>query len=142
MADLLSTERLIHDTTSLCAACKNAVPARVVALADGQVVMRKTCPVHGDQHVRLSTSAEWYERTRAVRPKKAPPLRTPREIQLGCPFDCGACAQHEQKVRLPVVTITSACNLDCPICYVHNKNDGAYHMGIDDLGRIADELPK
>ena len=44
----------------------------------------------------------------------------------GCPFDCGACASHQQKVYLPVVPITSACNLDCPICYTVNKNDGAH----------------
>ncbi len=143
MADRMSPpseDRLIHETTSLCAVCKNAVPARVVALPGGEVHMRKRCPVHGEQAVRLSTSAEWYERTRAIRPKKAPPRYTPREIKLGCPFDCGACTQHEQKVRLPVVTITSACNLECPICYVHNKNQDAYHMGIEDLRKILAHL--
>lgn len=34
---------------------------------------------------------------------------------------------------MPVVTITSACNLDCPICYVHNKNDDAFHMRVEDF---------
>jgi uncharacterized radical SAM superfamily Fe-S cluster-containing enzyme len=63
-----------------------------------------------------------------------------KAIALGCPFDCGACAQHEQRVRLPVVTITSACNLDCPICYVHNKNDGAFHMPPADLRAVLAHL--
>jgi len=31
------------------------------------------------------------------------------------------------------VTITSACNLDCPICYTHNNNDSAYHMSEAEL---------
>jgi uncharacterized radical SAM superfamily Fe-S cluster-containing enzyme len=43
-------------------------------------------------------------------------------------------------VRLPVVTITSACNLDCPICYVYNKNDGAYHMDVAAFRRVLQHL--
>ena len=39
-----------------------------------------------------------------------------------------------------MVTITSACNLDCPICYVHNKNDGAFHMGTEDFKRVLGHL--
>jgi uncharacterized radical SAM superfamily Fe-S cluster-containing enzyme len=93
------------------------------------VMMEKTCPEHGAQSVRLSDDVDWYQRTRAVTPPKAPP-RSPNKkaVHHGCPFDCGPCESHEQRVRLPVVTITSACNLDCPICYVHNKNDDAFHM--------------
>jgi 7,8-dihydro-6-hydroxymethylpterin dimethyltransferase len=62
-----SGERLVHTTTSLCRTCKEAVPARVVAVASGEVWMTKTCAHHGAQEVRLSTSAAWYEQTRAVR---------------------------------------------------------------------------
>lgn len=133
-------EQLIHVTTSLCRVCKNAVSAQVVSLPTGEVWMRKTCEVHGPQEVRLSTSAEWYERTRAMRPKRVPPKIIKKEVEHGCPFDCGPCTSHEQKIRLPVVTITSACNLDCPICYVHNKNDNAFHMGIEDFKKIVEHL--
>jgi 7,8-dihydro-6-hydroxymethylpterin dimethyltransferase len=92
--------------------------------------MEKTCPAHGPQSVTLSDDVDWYERTRAIVPTKNPPslARHGKAVHHGCPFDCGPCEAHEQKVRLPVVTITSACNLDCPICYVHNKNDDAFHM--------------
>jgi uncharacterized radical SAM superfamily Fe-S cluster-containing enzyme len=130
---------LLHETTSLCLVCKNAVPAVVVARG-GEVFMEKTCPAHGFQEARLSNSAEWYERTRRIAPVDAPPRHRPREIALGCPFDCGACEAHRQKVRLPVITITSACNLDCPICYVHNKNDDAWHMGEEELRRTLSHL--
>jgi 7,8-dihydro-6-hydroxymethylpterin dimethyltransferase len=133
-------ERLIHETTSLCKVCKNSVPARVMATASSEVWMRKACPEHGEQEVRLSTDAGWYERTRSISPRSVPPRSTPKPVHHGCPFDCGACELHEQKVRLPVLTITSACNLDCPICYVHNKNDGAYHMAIDDFRKILGHL--
>lgn len=132
--------RVLHQTTSLCKVCKNALPADVVADAAGEVWMQKTCVEHGSQRVRLSTSAEWYQRTRAMQQRRVSPRIVKRPVDHGCPFDCGPCTNHTQRVRLPVVTITSACNLDCPICYVHNKNHGAFHMGVDDFARILEQL--
>ena len=132
-------EQRLHVTTSLCKVCKNAVEAEVVATADHAVWMRKACPEHGAQEVQLSDDAGWYQRTRAYAPRRVPPAAG-RPVEHGCPFDCGPCASHTQKVRLPVVTITSACNLDCPICYVHNKNDDAYHMAVGDFDRILAHL--
>ena len=41
---------------------------------------------------------------------------------------------------MSIVPITSACNLDCPICYTHNKNEGAYHMGEDELRAVLGHL--
>ncbi|MCE9572569.1 MAG: radical SAM protein [Deltaproteobacteria bacterium] len=133
-------ERLLHRTTSVCRACRNAIAADVVATATGEVWMRKRCDDHGAQEVRLSTSAAWYEETRAMTQHRVAPRTGKRPVALGCPFDCGPCEAHGQKVRLPVVTITSACNLDCPICYVHNKNHDPYHMSPDDFGRILGHL--
>jgi uncharacterized radical SAM superfamily Fe-S cluster-containing enzyme len=132
-------ERVLHETTSLCRTCKSAVPATVHAVGT-DVVMRKRCPEHGPQEVTLSNDAAWYEKTRAIQPKKTPPRVVKKEVDHGCPFDCGPCASHEQKVRLPVITITSACNLDCPICYVHNKNDDAFHMKAEDFERTIQHL--
>jgi 7,8-dihydro-6-hydroxymethylpterin dimethyltransferase len=132
--------RLLHETTSLCGTCKNALPARVVASPEGEVWMNKTCPVHGEQAVRISTSAAWYERTRAVVPVETRPRRVMKEVTHGCPFDCGPCSTHTQKIRMPVVTITSQCDLACPICYVHNKNDGAFHMSREEFARVLEKL--
>ncbi len=135
----LISGRLLHSTTSLCKDCKQAIPADLIASAADEVWMTKTCPVHGDQEVRISTSVAWYERTRAIAAQpNPPPERHP--VDKGCPFDCGPCESHTQQVRLPVVTITSACNLDCPICYVHNKNDDAYHMPVGEFDQILANL--
>jgi len=134
-----ATERLIHTTNSLCRSCKEAIPASVVAVG-AEVWMRKACATHGAQEVRLSTSVEWYEQTRAIKQRFTPPSVIKKEVEHGCPFDCGPCTAHTQKVRLPVVTITSACNLDCPICYVHNKNDDAYHMPLEDFAMVLEHL--
>ena len=91
--------------------------------------------------MQLSNSATaWYEATRAIPPVPGRPQIQKTAVDKGCPFDCGPCPSHTQKIRLPVVTITSACNLDCPICYVHNKNDGAFHMGTEDFKRVLGHL--
>ncbi|MFO0759383.1 MAG: radical SAM protein [Byssovorax sp.] len=140
MATPEAPPRLLHETTSLCRVCKNAVPARVLALPSGEVWMHKRCAAHGEQEVRLSTDAAWYERTRKIMPIDARPKTVRRPVDLGCPFDCGPCASHTQKPALPVVTITSACDLSCPICYVHNKNEGAFHMGRDEFARVLEHL--
>lgn len=130
---------LIHRTTSLCGTCRRAVAAEVRESADGGAWMEKACPEHGDQRVRLSDDAGWYARTRRIRPPSAPPPgRQPHES--GCPFDCGPCESHDQRVRLPVVTITSACDLRCPICYVHNKNEDPFHMGRGEFARVLEHL--
>jgi 7,8-dihydro-6-hydroxymethylpterin dimethyltransferase len=133
------SERLLHETTSLCGTCKNALPARVVDRG-GEAWMTKACPAHGPQAVRLSPSASWYEATRAIGTRAVPPPRARKEVERGCPFDCGPCTSHSQKIRMPVVTITSACDLACPVCYVHNKNDDAFHMSTDEFGRVLDRL--
>ncbi len=136
----MTGERLLNTTTSLCRTCKEAVTASIVALPNDEVWMKKTCETHGPQEVRLSTNAAWYERARATKQQYVAPRVVKKEIEHGCPFDCGPCTLHTQKVRLPVVTITSACNLDCPICYVHNKNDDAYHMPLEDFRMILEHL--
>jgi hypothetical protein len=132
-------DRPIHETTSLCRRCRNGVPARVVERR-GEVWMQKECAAHGPAEVRLSNNAAWYEETRAITPPPAPPPAFKNEVVHGCPFDCGPCTSHTQRIRMPVVTITSACDLDCPMCYVHNKNDGAFHMDKAEFGRVLDQL--
>ncbi|MDP2305889.1 MAG: radical SAM protein [Pseudomonadota bacterium] len=133
-------DRLLHLTSSLCRVCKHGLPARVVARrsASGEEVwLRKSCPAHGAQEVCLCTSVPWYIETRAWKFTRRPPREVKRAVDLGCPFDCGPCEQHQVDLAMPVVTITSACNLDCPICYVHNKNDGAFHMALEDFRSVV-----
>ena len=132
------TERLLKTTTSLCATCKRAVPAELWRVA-GQVVMRKRCDAHGAAEVIVSPDADWYDAVVGFAPVLTRPVPR-REVAQGCPFDCGPCASHEQQVQLPIVPITSACNLDCPICYTHNKNAGAYHMSEAELQAILGHL--
>jgi uncharacterized radical SAM superfamily Fe-S cluster-containing enzyme len=101
--------------------------------------MRKRCEAHGASEVIVSSNAAWYESVVGYPPVlAAPQART--SVSQGCPFDCGPCTSHEQQVQLPIVPITSACNLDCPICYTHNKNDAAFHMTEAQLAAVLAHL--
>jgi 7,8-dihydro-6-hydroxymethylpterin dimethyltransferase len=132
------TDRLLRTTTSLCATCKRAAPAELWRI-DERVVMKKVCDTHGPAEVIVSPNADWYDEVMGYAPvmTKPPALR---EVSQGCPFDCGPCTSHEQTAQLPIVPITSACNLDCPICYTHNKNEGAFHMSEEQLAAILGHL--
>jgi 7,8-dihydro-6-hydroxymethylpterin dimethyltransferase len=132
------TDRLLRTTTSLCAVCKRAAPAEVWRTG-ARVVMRKVCDVHGPADVEIASNADWYDEIIGQAPVMTRPTAR-KQVDQGCPFDCGPCASHEQQVQLPIVPITSACNLDCPICYTHNRNDGAYHMSERELAAILGHL--
>lgn len=139
------SRQLLHRTVGLCGTCRRALEAQVVEDQSGQVWMFKTCPEHGEQNVKLSPNAAWYKATRgtpsesssgALDSSSNPPL----EVEHGCPFDCGPCASHSQPIRMPVVTITSACDLNCPMCYVHNKNDNAFFMSREEFSLVVKRL--
>ena len=131
-------DQLLSDTTSLCASCKCSIPAQLWQV-DQQVWMRKVCPQHGKQEILISPNAVWYQAMMAMTPVLTPPISS-KTVQQGCPFDCGPCANHQQQALLPIVTITSSCNLDCPICYTHNRNSDSYQMSEHELRVIIGHL--
>lgn len=127
-------------TKSLCGVCKRSVDAKVL-FRDGKVWFDKFCPEHGHQECAVASSVEWYLDALSFVAPNTPPKRISTKVSdQGCPHDCGACPSHQQKVYLPVVPITSACNLDCPICYTINKNDHAHVMSTDEMQTILRHL--
>jgi uncharacterized radical SAM superfamily Fe-S cluster-containing enzyme len=127
-------------TKSLCGVCKRSVDAKVL-FRDGIVWFDKFCPEHGHQECAVASSVEWYLDALSFFSPNRPPKRISTPVSdAGCPFDCGACPSHQQKVYLPVVPITSACNLDCPICYTINKNDHAHVMTTEEMQTIIRHL--
>jgi MoaA/NifB/PqqE/SkfB family radical SAM enzyme len=126
-------------TKSLCGTCKLAVDAKII-FRDGKVWFDKFCPDHGHEECLAASSVEWYLDALSFVAPNTPPKRISKPVSAGCPFDCGACPSHQQKVYLPVIPITSSCNLDCPICYTINKNDDAHNMSVDDMAAILGHL--
>lgn len=126
-------------TKSLCSVCKRQVDAKIL-IRQGTVVMDKFCPEHGQHEALVSNSAEWYLDALSFVAPSIPPKTVHKPVSKGCPHDCGPCESHAQKVFLPVVPITSACNLDCPICYTINKNDNPFHLPKERFAEILRHL--
>ena len=127
-------------TKGLCRVCKEAVDAKIV-FRQGAVFFDKFCPQHGHQEALVASSAEWYLDCLSFVAPCHPPRQARKPVSgRGCPFDCGPCDSHQQKVYLPVVPIISGCNLDCPICYTVNKNDGAFRMSKEEFRSILKHL--
>lgn len=135
-----STQTYFSMTKGLCRVCKESVDAKIV-FRNGAVYFDKFCTEHGHQEALVASSAEWYLDCLSFVAPCRPPRKARKPVSArGCPFDCGPCDSHQQKVYLPVVPIISGCNLDCPICYTVNKNDGAYRMSKEEFRAILKHL--
>ncbi len=124
-------------TTALCPACGAMVPARVVR-RDGRVFLEKLCPSDGVRAALVCSDPAWYEESRSyVKPGRLPLARSVEEFR-GCPGSCGSCPEHRQHVCLPVIEITNACDLDCPICLKNRRK--AFEMAEAEFGSVLDRL--
>jgi hypothetical protein len=124
-------------THSVCARCRKLVPAKVVA-EDGGVFFLKFCPEHGEsRNLVRSDPAGYLPAQRYVKPAWVP-LEAPGDTAAPCPDGCGFCSRHEQHLCLPIVEITSRCDLCCPICLVDAGR--AWDMSVGEFNRILDNL--
>ena len=127
----------LGSTQSLCPECLALVPAKIVE-RNGRVYFRKRCPAHGPREDFVCSDVGWFDRTNFSLPGKVP-FAFGIEPQRGCPYDCGLCTEHEQHTCLGLLEITSACNLECPMCFAASGPDGV-HLSIDDCRRAIDRL--
>jgi hypothetical protein len=112
--------RLYSHTQALCPFCLAKVPARIVS-RDAKVFLEKFCARHGFSEAMISSDTAWYEASMEyVKPKQQPLQWNVPEFK-GCPESCGFCPEHQQHTCLPVIEITSQCNLQCPVCLKHFK---------------------
>ena len=111
-------------TTSLCPICSTTVQADIFE-TDGKVMIRKTCPNHGDFEDIYWSDAEMYLKAEKWK-SKAQKIENPKyPVVDGCPFDCGLCDIHKTPTLLANIDVTNRCNLRCPICFA-NANAAGY----------------
>lgn len=126
-----------HHTQALCPTCRAKVTARAVERGE-QVFLEKFCPEHGFSDVLISSDATWYRNSM----KYVKPGQAPREIAVndfrGCPESCGSCPQHQQHTCLPVIEITTDCNLSCQVCLKHLGTP--WRMSKAEFSAIVDTL--
>ena len=124
-------------TQSACNTCRRIVPAKVTADDDG-VYLRKFCPEHGERQTLVrSDPADYLQSLRYVRPAWLPRCFAGR-TDVPCPEGCGVCGRHEQHACLPIVEITSRCDLSCPACLVDAGDDR--DMTLEELRGLLDTL--
>lgn len=121
----------------MCRSCREIVPARVF-FRDGQVWQESLCPRCQNVPALIAGDQAWYlDNVLKSFPDRSP-LKGARPPQRGCPHDCGPCRWHATPCQLPVISITNACNLNCPICFTYNRKDPLYFMPLDALDRTLD----
>lgn len=131
-------ETNLGSTRAWCPDCQTVEHALYSATPDG-VFMERICAKHGTRRTLVCRTAEWFmDRTRLARPIRQNAKLRP--VSRGCPFDCGPCANHAGRLRLPIFSITNNCNLQCPICFTHNRPDRIYNKSPEELDAILDHI--
>jgi len=105
----------ISTTASLCPVCLKRIPASRIA-DDNRIYMLKQCPEHGEYRALLwQGQPSWDAWERPTVPSQ--PLACFTEVEKGCPFDCGLCADHWKQTCAALIEVTQRCNLNCRFCF-------------------------
>jgi len=105
------------------------------------VLMRKSCPDHGDFQDLYWSDFDQWERARKYA-VVGDGLENPRTRTVkGCPYDCGICQNHKSQTILSIIDVTNRCNLRCPICFANAASAGyEYELTLDAIKGIIDNL--
>jgi 7,8-dihydro-6-hydroxymethylpterin dimethyltransferase len=130
-------EKIYNRTRSLCPACGQKVDAFILE-KEGAVFLEKQCPQHGVSCALISSDASWYrDSLHFVKPRKQP-RALGADTFTSCPESCGLCPEHGQHTCLPVIEITSSCDLNCQICLKQWKNQ--QEMSVQEFSGVLDTL--
>jgi uncharacterized radical SAM superfamily Fe-S cluster-containing enzyme len=124
-------------TTSLCEACLDLVPAKVI-VEDGCVFYLKRCREHGVQKTLISDDLAYYKAQKDWLKPGDRPLAPQTRTDHGCPWDCGLCPDHEQHSCLALIEINEACNLSCPVCFADSSVKRQAHRTLAEIERALD----
>jgi 7,8-dihydro-6-hydroxymethylpterin dimethyltransferase len=132
---------LFYDVAvSICSTCYRKVEGKIV-FEDGQVLLLKRCPTHGNERILIADDVDYYRRCREVfiKPPEMPrAFNTP--VQWGCPYDCGLCADHQQHSCLSLIEICDHCNLQCPVCYAESGPARQEFRSLETIERMLEAV--
>ncbi len=132
-----NSQQTLGITQSVCETCHRIVPAKICT--DGSdVYFQKFCPDHGNSNSLIQNDLENYLQTqRYVKPAWVP-KEFSGESDKPCPEGCGFCSRHEQHLCMPIVEITSRCNLTCPVCIADAGRQ--WDMTVEQFSKIIDNI--
>ncbi len=131
------TKKTLGVTHSVCRVCRQIVPAKIVT--DGRdVYFDKVCPTHGPTRALVYRDVDNYLQTQHYLKPASVPQECAGTSAVSCPDGCGFCDRHEQHLCLPILEITSRCNLNCPICL--SGAGQAWDMTVAQFNSLLDTL--
>jgi hypothetical protein len=107
----------IHKTVALCDKCYRHIPGNVIE-ENGQILLKKLCPEHGEMTGIVETDTEFYY---GLKHDKPPEIKDFMEPML---FE-----------------VTDKCQLNCPHCY-HMPDNKTEDRSLSDLKKFFSKLPK
>ncbi|WP_371223456.1 radical SAM protein [Roseovarius sp. 2305UL8-3] len=126
-------------TESLCETCLAPVPAKII-FDEGCVFYLKRCPTHGVQKSLISTDITYYKQCLDWLKPADRPQQVQTRTELGCPFDCGLCPDHEQHSCLALIEVNEHCNLTCPVCFASSSPTHTTTRSLDEIETMLDLL--
>lgn len=124
-------ELIYAETESVCPECLKRIPAQKRIIGD-RVYLVKSCPEHGEFRVLIWKGepgiATWVNNRTPSTPEHCA-----TEIDKGCPYDCGLCADHRQQTCCVLLEITQRCNLKCPICFAASGSEDGEDPSLQEI---------
>ncbi len=120
---------------SLCPVCLMVLDARHEKRGE-DVFLCRTCPEHGPFEEVVWRGPPAFDSWRRPKTAKASPNRQTATAN-GCPHDCGICPAHEQHACTVLYEITTACDLNCPVCFAASGGTAPFAP----LAELAGHLP-
>ena len=139
MTRKIASYLFLGQTVSLCATCLAPVPAKIIE-EDGAVFYQKRCRTHGVQKVLISSDPDYWRAQAAWIKPSDRPMRFQSRIELGCPYDCGLCPDHEQHTCLAILEVNETCNLTCPVCFADSSPDRPGTRSLSECEAMLDAL--
>jgi 7,8-dihydro-6-hydroxymethylpterin dimethyltransferase len=103
--------------------------------------MQKLCPDHGRFEALIYGDATRFRDIQRFDKPGEQPLEYQTESARGCPHDCGICPAHRQHTCLGIIEVSTACNLDCPICFAESgtgPQEHGYSLSLEQVESMLD----
>ena len=131
----------IGKTSSVCPVCLARIPAVKTVGEDGNIYLEKKCWEHGSFKTLI-----WEGDLESYIGWAAGDSNTPvtpvlaREVERGCPNDCGLCQNHERDGCCVLLELTNRCNLSCPVCFASAGEQKPHDLPLEEIGKQYDLL--
>ncbi|PKM74982.1 MAG: radical SAM protein [Firmicutes bacterium HGW-Firmicutes-17] len=127
-------KQIIATTKSLCPVCLKKINA-IIWSKNKETYMEKSCPEHGRFKALLWRGSMPMEKW--VRNKIPATIEKPNtQVDKGCPYDCGLCADHRQHTCTALIEVTQRCNLSCSFCFADANGSSVPDLTIDTIASM------